>query len=149
MGEQRLLAIDAARGVAAGVVFVHHLDVFYPRAFESLLGDRTIGHWLLEFVSELNVEAVMLFFIISGFCIRATSVTYDFGKLGSLLDYGRRRVARIVPLYLIALCFTFGAGVAVGQTSDESYSLGTLAGNMMFLQAPASVRGVWFIPFWW
>jgi peptidoglycan/LPS O-acetylase OafA/YrhL len=147
MDEARIPALDAARGLAASVVFIHHLDVLYPKALEGLLGRGTWGYWSLKLLSDFNVEAVMLFFIISGFCIRATSRKYNFSQYTDLVHYGRKRMTRIVPPYLIALSFTYAAGVAMGQSLQNSYSLVTLVGNVMFLQTPASTRGVWFVPF--
>jgi peptidoglycan/LPS O-acetylase OafA/YrhL len=89
----------------------------------------------------------MLFFVISGFCIQATSRKYDFSRLDDLAHYGLRRAARIIPLYLIAIIFTFAVGAAMGQTADKSFSFYTLAGNLLFLQTPDGTRGNWFVPF--
>jgi peptidoglycan/LPS O-acetylase OafA/YrhL len=145
--EARLPAVDAARGLAASVVVIHHLDKLYPKVFELLLGRDTIPYSLLRFVADHNAEAVLLFFIISGFCIRATSWKYNFLKRADVIHYASRRAARIVPLYLFALGYTYGVGVALGQASGSSYSLKTLAGNILFLQTPEDSRGVWFVPF--
>ena len=145
--EARLPVVDAARGLAASVVVIHHLDKLYPEVFESLLGRDTMAYSLLRVVADHNVEAVLLFFIISGFCIRATSWKYNFWQRADVIHYACRRAARIIPLYLIALGYTYGVGVAIGQASGNSYSLMTLAGNILFLQTPADSRGVWFVPF--
>jgi peptidoglycan/LPS O-acetylase OafA/YrhL len=89
----------------------------------------------------------MLFFVISGFCIRSSSQKADFGRWADILYYGRRRFARIVPLYWFALAFTGLAGVILGLTADHAFSLETLIGNLGFLQSSESARGTWFVPY--
>src|ERR1035437_4483575 len=57
-------SVDAARGLAAGMVLIHHLSVFFPAAFVTLLGRDTVAAQALNFISDLNTEAVMLFFVV-------------------------------------------------------------------------------------
>jgi peptidoglycan/LPS O-acetylase OafA/YrhL len=140
-------AVDAARGLAAGIVFIHHLTVFFPGAFETILGRNTLLAQALNFLSNLNTEAVMLFFVVSGFCIRSSSKKADFGRLTDVLNYGRRRFARIVPLYWLALAFTGVVGMILGLTADRAFSFETLFGNLIFLQSSESARGTWFVPY--
>jgi peptidoglycan/LPS O-acetylase OafA/YrhL len=146
MSSGRLRGVDAARGLAAGLVFVHHLDVLFPSGFMNLLGN-SVCTTVLKALSARNSDAVMLFFVISGFCIRATSRRYDFQRRDDLVQYAWRRVFRIVPLYLIAIALTFGVGAALGTTSDQAFSVETLLGNLAFLQTAAETRGNWFVPY--
>jgi peptidoglycan/LPS O-acetylase OafA/YrhL len=140
-------SVDAARGLAAGMVLIHHLTVFFPGACATLLGRDTIAAQALNFISNSNTEAVMLFFVISGFCIRSSSEKADFTRWVDVLYYGRRRFARIVPLYWFALAFTGVAGAVLGLTADHAFSLKNLLGNVSFLQSSESARGTWFVPY--
>jgi peptidoglycan/LPS O-acetylase OafA/YrhL len=140
-------AVDAARGLAAGLVLIHHLTVFFPTAFVALLGRDTFAARGLALLSNLNTEAVMLFFVVSGFCIRSSSRTSNFAHLNEVLYYGRRRVARIVPLYWFALAFTGVTGAILGLTANHAFSLENLVGNLGFLQTSESARGTWFVPY--
>jgi peptidoglycan/LPS O-acetylase OafA/YrhL len=76
--------LDGLRGVAALVVVLHHVGV-----------GRTIqiGHF-----------AVMIFFVISGYCITASveSCRRSGGRFG---DFMMKRVRRIYPPYLLAIVF--------------------------------------------
>jgi peptidoglycan/LPS O-acetylase OafA/YrhL len=146
MNNTHLRGVDAARGLAAGFVLIHHLDVFFPVTLAGLLGN-SIGFKLLKAVSSLNSEAVMLFFVISGFCIQATSRKYVFSHRNDLAHYGLRRAARIFPPYLIAIAFTFAVGFVTGHMAENSFSFRTLVGNLLFLQSPDGARGTWFVPF--
>jgi peptidoglycan/LPS O-acetylase OafA/YrhL len=128
-------------------VFLHHLTVFFPVAFATLLGSDTLAAQVLKFVADLNTEAVMLFFVISGFCIRASTLKSDFARWDDVVYYGRRRFARIVPLYWFALAFAGVTGAFLGLTAGHAFSLETLLGNLSFLQTSESARGTWFVPY--
>ncbi len=140
-------AVDAARGLAAGIVLIHHLTAFFPGAFETVLGRDTPAAHALSFLSDLNTEAVMLFFVVSGFCIRSSSRKADFLRRADVFHYGWRRFARIVPLYWFALAFTGAVGAILALTADHAFSLETLLGNLAFLQSSESARGSWFVPY--
>jgi peptidoglycan/LPS O-acetylase OafA/YrhL len=147
VGQNKFASVDAARGLAAGMVLIHHVTIFFPGACATLVGRDTIAAQALHFISDLNTEAVMLFFVISGFCIRSSSQKTNFGHSADFLHYGRRRFARIVPLYWFALAFTGAVGAVLALTADHAFSLENLLGNLSFLQSSDSARGTWFVPY--
>jgi len=73
--------LDGLRGLAALVVVLHHLRVFDG------------GHF-----------AVMVFFVISGYCITASAESCRRNGLG-LLQFMARRITRIYPPYGFAILF--------------------------------------------
>lgn len=81
---------DLMRPVFAVLVIVSHSFPLYAGVVDPV--HRYIGYGLGEI-------AVLGFFIISGYLI-----TMSFERSASLLDYLKRRVARICPGYLVAVC---------------------------------------------
>jgi peptidoglycan/LPS O-acetylase OafA/YrhL len=73
--------LDGLRGLAALAVVLHHLRVFDG------------GHF-----------AVMIFFVISGYCITASAESYRRNGLG-FKQFMLRRIRRIYPPYWLALLF--------------------------------------------
>jgi peptidoglycan/LPS O-acetylase OafA/YrhL len=73
--------LDGLRGLAALIVVLHHLSI------------TTLGHY-----------AVMLFFVISGYCIAAATETARRKELG-FGSFMWRRLHRIYPPYLLAIVF--------------------------------------------
>src|ERR1700755_1697515 len=73
--------IDGLRGFAALVLVTNHLKIL------------TVGH-----------SAVMVFFVISGYCIAASA---EAGRRTGMSfgDYMRRRLQRIYPPYFFAIVF--------------------------------------------
>lgn len=133
----RLPVVDALRGLAAIMVLVHHLDILFPKALGGYPGTMSITYKLIAEISRLNVEAVLLFFIISGFCIRGTTRRYNFYIWSDVAEYGLKRSARILPPYLIALAYTSIVGAMTGRTSSSSYSITTFVGNLFFFAVPS------------
>lgn len=80
--------LDAWRGLAATAVVVQHLS--YQNHFPAV-GDFWLGHW-----------AVMLFFVISGYCITAAATSCLKKGLG-FRQFMWRRIRRIYPPYLLAV----------------------------------------------
>src|ERR1700759_3869328 len=106
------LWIDALRGIAAAWVILYHsrMNLWVglrekqnkPTAFP--LSDRLFAK--LSVLAALGGGAVMLFFVISGFCVHAP---YAGGnKQFQVRQYSIRRGFRILPPYLAAVIFTFG-----------------------------------------
>ncbi len=82
--------IQALLGVAAVMVTVHHLTLFWSAEF---LGSQTANQW------THGAAGVDIFFLISGF-VMAISTTGE--RVPTALDFMRRRVIRIAPLYWLA-----------------------------------------------
>jgi peptidoglycan/LPS O-acetylase OafA/YrhL len=89
--------LDGLRGLACILVVLHHLGVV------------TVGHY-----------GVMIFFVISGYCITA-SVQSSLRDGKSFGEFMERRVRRIFPPYLLALAF-FSATRIAKTTLDPSVS---------------------------
>ena len=73
--------LDGLRGIAALAVVLHHVGV------------AEVGHY-----------AVMIFFVISGYCITASAESH-LRRAGGFKEFMARRVRRIYPPYLLALLF--------------------------------------------
>ena|SRR5258706_2430277 len=140
----RIKILDSLRGLAALLVVFHHFYTRLPHLFLGL--DPFFIRWL-NVISELNVEAVLFFFILSGFSIRLSlRDEAPFDEAG-LNEYLYRRFKRILPLYFIALLITFIAGLIIQPASDTDYSVKTLVGNIFFLQISKPYSGYWFAPY--
>jgi peptidoglycan/LPS O-acetylase OafA/YrhL len=85
--------LDGLRGLAALAVVLHHLEV------------HSDGHF-----------AVMVFFVISGYCITASAESCRRNGIG-FGQFMARRVKRIYPPYLLAILF-FSATRVVRATMD-------------------------------
>ncbi|WP_182866199.1 acyltransferase family protein [Rhodopirellula sp. JC639] len=131
-----LPAIDVLRGLAAlGVVWYHsRVDLWvgfreiqsHAENYSNL--DRWLS-WASLPVSQLS-SLVMLFFVLSGFCIHLPQA-----KRGGMVDrsaYGIRRFFRIYPAYLVTLILCYVATVLLGLASrgepkfESSYLWSTL-----------------------
>jgi peptidoglycan/LPS O-acetylase OafA/YrhL len=95
-GLPRNVGIDLVRGVSIVLVTLHHVGLRIPlhrTALASVIPVR-----VLKAINFNGLEAVVMFFVISGFLI-ATNVIRRWGTLGEvgLRDFYVRRGARIVP----------------------------------------------------
>lgn len=87
-----LPSLTGLRFVAAMAVVLYHLPM---KPFASETATRLVAHGYL---------GVSLFFVLSGFILTYTYIDADTGALrGSVRDFWWARVARIYPVYLIAL----------------------------------------------
>lgn len=114
--ERQIDALTSTRAIAAILVFIHHFgpaDLF-PAAFH-------IG----------NIS-VCYFFVLSGFVLY---LSYEH-RVFSYGDYIRKRIGRIVPVYLFALLFTIVLLVAFsGYHLSDARSLKEILLSTFFLQA--------------
>src|SRR6185295_16016614 len=78
---KEVIAVQYLRGIAAAIVVLHHL--FSTKGLEYL------------FLPSLGGFGVDIFFIISGFIMWHTTAESDI----SALEFWRRRIVRVVPLY--------------------------------------------------
>ncbi len=107
---QRLPNIQILRACAALMIVVNHCGIETARQAAAL------GHGPL-FDDAPWGSGVPLFFAISGFIMVVTSAQ-SFGSGAAALDFLRRRVIRIVPLYWMVTTFAL-RGAAGGAGADE------------------------------
>jgi peptidoglycan/LPS O-acetylase OafA/YrhL len=100
--QRRNSGIDALRGLSILLVVVHHIGIRVPLSQTLLAG--FLPHWLLQGVNFNGAEAVIIFFVISGFLITRRSQE-RWGDLRgiSLGGFYLLRVSRIVPLLLFVV----------------------------------------------
>jgi len=119
---RRDTTLDVLRVVAAlGVVATHARWLAHPTS------GRTATFWdaLHATLWQGSRTSVYIFFALSGFLIARPYITalLDGAPLPGPRDYARRRVARIVPAYWLALAafllFGFGAGAHAGNVIDH------------------------------
>ena len=134
----RIEALDVARGLAASIVVFHHVFSMWEEEFASRLS--SVGYGICSFISELNLLAVLFFFVLSGFAI-GLSVDSD-AEAQDWQRYAARRSKRILPVYWLALALSAGVQVVFHQP----VSVFDLMGNLLFLQTPATGEE-WVAPF--
>ncbi|CAN5328919.1 hypothetical protein BH09SUM1_BH09SUM1_17330 [soil metagenome] len=127
----KLYKLEALRGLAACcVIFSHVGKIFQEKAG---LSRGAIIYAPFRF----GQEAVMLFFILSGFVIY-----YSFCGRGThrgLLDYFVRRLRRIYPNFIAALALAYICGcISAGRLLDPE--LPRLTGNLLMLQDYAAIK---------
>src|SRR5437773_2711368 len=120
---ERLLSIDALRGLAAlGVVLYHAIQQTKEPIAPGVLKWTAL---LIQFVSGYGYVGVFLFFVISGFCIhlqwaraRAAGATGEI----RFRAFWKRRIRRLYPPYLIALAlFLLIAALTTGLSVTRSF----------------------------
>lgn len=143
----RSLALDALRGTAALVVLLHHACTMFPRSLARLESASTALAAAIAFVSRRNTEAVLLFFVLSGYCIRRAVERGGLGDAAAIRSYAARRAQRILPAYWLSLAVAAIVAFSVAPVPAEARSLTTLAGNLLFLQTAFGVPGQWVAPY--
>lgn len=144
---RRLLYVDALRGLAALLVLFHHTTTLFPDLYAALAPVSPLGHRALMFLSDRNHDAVLLFFVLSGFSVRLSAGQSGLITRADIDRYLYRRFKRILPLFLAALVLTALLGLWTGRTGEAAYAPWTLFGNLAFLQSSSNTRGTWFVPY--
>lgn len=110
---KKLGAVESLRGLAALYVFISHLALHYQ------INENA------TYIFRFGQEAVMLFFLVSGFVIM---YSMELARDKSFLSYLGRRFFRIYPIFLLslALSYIFAA--------HGSFDIVNLMGNVVMLQ---------------
>jgi peptidoglycan/LPS O-acetylase OafA/YrhL len=142
---QRMHFLDSLRGIAALVVVFHHFMVFNGDILADKFSTSTMS--VFHFISDLNVEAVLFFFVISGFSIGLAQRGQFLSSRAGTNNYFYKRFKRIVPIYLIGLGLAALVGLCINSLQEESYRFFNLLGNLLFLQTSAGATNYWFSPY--
>ena len=109
--KSHFLWIDILRGLSAFGVVLHHVRVDLWVGWKAMRDTPSaysafdhISSWLSVLTPFLG-SAVMLFFLISGFCVH---YPYAQGRALQLPSYAIRRFLRIYPPYIAALLLSIG-----------------------------------------
>jgi peptidoglycan/LPS O-acetylase OafA/YrhL len=115
------MALEALRGAAALYVFLHHLRLF-PNA-----GLGTLFYF--------GQEAVIFFFLISGFVIEHSCRQSNLTPW----RYLKHRIRRIYPIFLVALTLAY-ASAAISARTWVTVDWPQLIGNLAMLQDVAALK---------
>lgn len=121
---KRYAELDALRGLAAiTVVLTHYLSI-YPWFNEVTFGVEKYTEWNLIKYSPISIlwaghEAVVLFFILSGFVL---SLPYYANKNSGYLDYLVKRVCRIYIPYIFSVLLAIVCALLFSQGGISSFS---------------------------
>lgn len=149
--DNRYVWLDLARGISALLVCAGHLraamfvDYSYTLSKNGFLGK------LFYFSTGLGHQAVMVFFVLSGFFVGGSVISK--GANFKMTNYGIARLSRLWVVLLPALAFTFIVDIYINAYSPNvlsgkyystlssgpkngfySDSITTLVGNLFFLQ---------------
>jgi exopolysaccharide production protein ExoZ len=120
--ETRLNGIQMLRGLAALAVAIYHIQLLAEK-------NGVTNQIIVNNISKNLYVGVDIFFVISGFIMAKTVVGNDI----SGLEFMRRRIIRIVPLYwLLTFFLFFSINVISNVMQISSYSYGQLLASLFF-----------------
>ncbi len=137
--QQRFAKLESLRGFTACYVVLHHLARQY------------LPHKWYRLPFTFGPEAVIVFFVLSGFVIYYTTQTNPADQL--LRNYAVKRVRRIYPIFIAALALAYLAQcVAIGAWFVPNFA--QLAGNLLMCQGisidPFYDGPLWSLSYeWW
>ncbi len=126
----KIMRIEALRGLVSLYIVLHHT---LPHHY--VLGGINVAN-----INRLGQEAVMLFFLLSGFVIR---LSFEHSSSSRFADYFSKRFYRIYVPLAVALAIGYGVrSLEAGALINPQ--LGLLIQNLLMLQDYADVKpNVW------
>jgi peptidoglycan/LPS O-acetylase OafA/YrhL len=126
---KKIDVLECGRGLAAFYVFLHHLEPLKGTRFDVLF--------------RFGQEAVILFFLISGFVIY---LSFHAKKEVSARAFLFARFLRIYPVFLLCLLLAFGVSSLNGRS--DCGTVDGLLGNLLMLQDRVALQpGALVAPF--
>jgi len=127
-------SIQACRGVAAILVLLHHLG-------SALASPKYFGIAWLEVPFVAGDSGVEFFFVLSGFIITWAHFG-DIDNPKALINYLRRRIVRIYPVYWLIFSIVFIAAYAsVTLRAALPHDVGTLLKSLLLLPQDSTLVG--------
>ena len=103
--KHRLVHLDCLRGGAALLVCLEHLRAFLFVPYEQLKSPNLLAKGFY-FVTGLGHQAVMIFFVLSGFLVGGSVITAHQNGKWSWTGYALRRLTRLWMVLIPALLLT-------------------------------------------
>jgi len=132
---ERMWQLEALRGFAALYVLAHHISSSYLKLKHTI--------WGLPF--RFGQEAVLIFFLLSGFVICYSHRLAGPGR-DNFKTYLIKRGRRIYPIFLLSLLLAYIIA-CIGAHALAPVDWRTLAGNLFMLQDHPERPGYLFLPF--
>lgn len=125
-----MIPFSGLRGVCAMAIFLgHETDIFL----------RPISSTQTVLVGLEYLQAVSLFFLLSGIPLaRLYSTTGKVETWNGCFQFWRKRCARLMPIYYLALLLNLGVVIVICEQLDIGAALESFAGCALFLQS-------WFV----
>jgi peptidoglycan/LPS O-acetylase OafA/YrhL len=121
---KRILSIEAIRGMAAIYVMLGHLVLLY-KPYQFFPGYE----FVIKTIFGFGHQAVLLFFIVSGFSITYSSPNFNENQKIELREYYFKRFRRIYPLFFISLIIS----VITLLITENSFELRRIILSFVFL----------------
>lgn len=131
----RLWRLEALRGLAAFYVLLHHISSNYLKLKYTVWG----------FPFRFGLEAVVIFFILSGFVI-CYSHNHATGKHDDFKTYFIKRARRIYPIFVLSLLLAYGIA-CLSARCWVPVDFAKLLGNLCMLQDIPARPGIYYLPF--
>lgn len=120
--DKRLNCLDLARGLAAIAVCAGHLRSFIFVDWTQIQQERTWPDHLFYFFTGLGDQAVVVFFVMSGFLVGGSIASAWENGTWSATKYSFRRIARLETVLIPALLLTlFWDCLGKAVTNDVGY----------------------------
>lgn len=146
----QFVALDAVRALAAMVVFLGHVRIVCFTPWDSLAAEyKTLGASLFYAVARFGQEAVLIFFVLSGFFVGGQLIERLKGQRFSVTDYTIDRITRLLLPLAPACLFTLFVGwIATGNIADAPNLLGAGLGlNGVLVETSAYNLPLWSVAF--
>lgn len=139
--------LDAVRFLSAFVVLLSHSrNTFFP-AYGDLPADQQgVVAQLFYFVCRLGHEAVIVFFVLSGFLVGGMGLEKLREGSLDLKEYVIARFSRVYPPLLVAVLFFLVTATILSEYHGMDISWGRVLGNLLCLQGICCKSLV--SPFW-
>jgi peptidoglycan/LPS O-acetylase OafA/YrhL len=148
--------LDWLRGIAAVLVFVAHVrGAFFVQWSDLVPASQTAINQILFFLTRLGREAVVIFFVLSGYLVGGQAVADFRQQRWSLGRYLIARVARMYVVVVPALVLTGVFDFWRGSWQSARDGLQPFLANLFFLQgivggAYGSNGPLWSLAYeWW
>jgi len=137
--EDRFVHLDMVRGCAALLVCVDHLRHADFVDYWSLDPKPGALDKLFYLLTTQGHNAVMIFFVLSGFFIAGSVVTEHGNKTWSWARFAVRRLSRLyvvlVPALVLTLLWDYGTQRLAPGAHVGDHGLGALGANLLFVQS--------------